>query len=497
MSTEVLRRGLRRLPRLEQFAGRTFAGLLAIVVAGTVFGLLLMLVRFKWTPLYNLDHGAASSLNAVASTHPALVAVLRAITQFGGHTILWWVVTVAAAGLLVRRQAQLAAYLVVTGLGALALDPTLKLLVGRLRPVVAAPVASAPGNSFPSGHALGSIVSYGALLLVFLPAVPRRLRPLAVAGTAAIVVAIGFTRVALGVHYVSDVLAGWALGLVWLGITATAFRVWRRKIGRPVPDKPLEAGLAPEAASDVKPAVPEHPRHAGHAVAGLLVGFVLLVGALFGLGMLVRTHTPGWDVAIPRWFAAHRSPRWNGAAYFWSQAGNTHAILGVSLVAAPIALAALRRWRAVLFLVVTMFGELLSFLAVANTVRRPRPPVSNLDGHLPTGSFPSGHLAATVCLYGAIAVLVLTHTRAWWRWLFVAAAVVMPTFVLLSRLYRGEHHPTDLIGGLLLGLTWLAVTTRMVRPGRNQVDPATAPDTTPAPRQTTPAIRGAGELAGS
>ena len=59
----------------------------------------------------------------------------------------------------------------VTGVGALLLDPSLKLLVGRLRPIVDVPVASAPGNSFPSGHALGSMVAYGALLLVFLPAV--------------------------------------------------------------------------------------------------------------------------------------------------------------------------------------------------------------------------------------------------------------------------------------------------------------------------------------
>ena len=59
---------------------------------------------------------------------------------------------------------------VVTGAGALVLDPVLKSLVGRLRPVVAHPIAHGTGDSFPSGHSLGSIVCYGAVLLIFLPA---------------------------------------------------------------------------------------------------------------------------------------------------------------------------------------------------------------------------------------------------------------------------------------------------------------------------------------
>ncbi len=107
--------------------------------------------------------------------------MLKAITDLGGRPILIWLVTVAVVGLLIRRQARLAVYLIVTGVGALILDPSLKTLVGRLRPVVDVPIASAPGNSFPSGHALGSIVAYGALLLVFLPAMAPRWRKPAIA----------------------------------------------------------------------------------------------------------------------------------------------------------------------------------------------------------------------------------------------------------------------------------------------------------------------------
>ena len=172
-------------------------------------------------PALAVDHDAAETLNRLVSGNGALVTVLEAISSIGGRPIMMWLITVAVVGLFIRRQPRLAIFLIVAGVGALMLDPSVKTLVGRLRPVVDVPIANAPGNSFPSGHALGSFVAYGALLLVFLPAVPPRWRRFAVGLTAAIVLLIGLTRIALGVHFLSDVIAGWLLGAVWLGATAT------------------------------------------------------------------------------------------------------------------------------------------------------------------------------------------------------------------------------------------------------------------------------------
>jgi undecaprenyl-diphosphatase len=118
----------------------------------------------------------------------------------------------------------------------------------------------------------------------------------------------------------------------------------------------------------------------------------------------------------------------------------------------------------VVFLAATMFGELSLFLASAALVDRERPDVPHLDGRLPTSSFPSGHVAATICLYSAIAIIFLPRTRAWWRWLLVAAAVLMPLWVTLSRMYRGMHHPTDIIGAVLLAAGWLTAMVYLVRP---------------------------------
>jgi undecaprenyl-diphosphatase len=88
----------------------------------------------------------------------------------------------------------------------------------------------------------------------------------------------------------------------------------------------------------------------------------------------------------------------------------------------------------------------------------------HLDGQMPTSSFPSGHIAATTCLWVAIAIVATPRVRQWWRWVFPALAVVMPALVALSRMYRGEHHPTDVLGALLLAACWVSVLVWTVRP---------------------------------
>jgi len=480
---------------LGHFAGRSVAGLVAVAGAGVGFGVLLMLVRLHWGPLHHADREAAEWFNALVAPHHALVTVLKAITDLGGRPMLIWLVTIAVVGLLIRRQPRLAVYLVITGVGGLILDPSLKALVGRLRPVVDVPITHAPGNSFPSGHALGSFVAYGALLLVFLPAVAPRWRRPAVAAVAVLVFLVGLTRIALGVHFVSDVLAGWLLGVAWLGVTAYAFRLWRRERGRPVP--PIGEGLEPEAGEEIAPApaeehVLEHPRS---SVAELLVGWVLVLGVLYGFGMFVSYHAEGTfldtlDTAVPRWFAARRTASLDELSWWWSKFGDTHAILLVALVFCPLVLAVGKRWRPVLFVVLAMFGELSLFLVTARLVERPRPPVENLDGHLPTSSFPSGHIAATICLWSAMAIIVVARTDRWWRWLFVAMAVLMPVGVAISRIYRGMHHPTDFVGAILLGVRWVGLLWWVVRPNadlpagsRPAVEPAQAREPARAGRE--------------
>ncbi|GIE32955.1 hypothetical protein Ait01nite_060000 [Actinoplanes italicus] len=449
---------------VRHFAERSVLGLAAVTAVGLAFGTLLLLVRFHWQPLLDLDRSVTDGLNRWASGSETIVAVLQQISSFGGRGTLIPLVALVVVMLLIRRRPRPALYLVVTGLGALILDPSLKALIGRLRPVVEVPVASAPGNSFPSGHSLGSMVVYGMIVLVFLPAMRRRWRPWFIGLAALIVAAVGFTRVALGVHFLSDVIGGWLLGVAWISVTAYAFRIWRREAGRPVPS--LTDGLEPEAGPDLRPAPAEgavlpHPWAKG---AEILVGWVFVFGLLYLLGYSVNRWEPSFDDGVPRWLQTFRTPGLDHLSWLASKAGDTHAILIISLIFCPLALALWRQWRPVLFLALTMVGELTLFLCAAASVGRERPSVEQLDGQMPTSSFPSGHIAATMCLWAAIAIIVMARVRQPWRWIFPALAVIMPFIVALSRMYRGMHHPTDVLGATLLTAAWLTVLWFTVRP---------------------------------
>ena len=476
---------------VRHFAERSVLGLIAVVAIGLGFGALLLLVRYHWTPLLHVDQSIADGLNRLVSPHPPVVKALTVISSAGGPTFLIMLVAVVIVLLLIRRRPRLALYLAVTGTGGLLLDPSLKTLVGRVRPVVADPVAHGQGNSFPSGHAFGSMIVYGMLTLVFLSMVRGNGRRWFVAAMAVLVFAIGVTRVALGVHFVSDVLGGWLLGAAWIGVTAYAFRVWRREAGRPNP--PLAAGLEPEAAADLAPAPAEReviPRPWASA-AVIVVGWVLTFVLLYAVGYALTHWTPGtwlgrFDEGVPRWLQSFRTPSLDHLSRLGSKAGDTHAILAVSLVFCPVALALWRQWRPVLFVVLTMVGEITLFLCSAAAVGRPRPAAAQLDGQMPTSSFPSGHVAATLCLWVAIAILCTARIRQWWRWVFVALAVIMPAFVALSRMYRGEHHPTDVLGAGLLAACWLSVLYRAVRPNAS---PQTVTEAASDAREPLPAGR--------
>jgi undecaprenyl-diphosphatase len=395
------------------------------------------------------------------------------VTWLGSSGVLWAVVGVAAVILAIRKRWRLAVYLLVTAAGALVLDPVLKSLVGRLRPVVAHPIAHGTGDSFPSGHSLGSIVCYGAILLVFLPAVRGRWRATFITVIVTLIALIGISRILLGVHYLSDVIGGWAIGITWLGVTAFAFEATRHASGQRVTD-PITEGLEPEARSDLQPAQPEpagtRARHRGRIAAGILVAWVLIVGIVVGAGELIVKHGNGnvlGDETIPHWFAAHRTPSLNRWSEIFSTLGATQAILIVAVATCVVFLAITRRWRPVVFIATLMFGELAAFLVASTVVKRPRPDVPHLDHNLPTSAYPSGHTAATTCLYVALAILVIGHAHGWWRWLFLVPAIAMPALVALSRMYRGEHHPTDVLGSLLFSALWITALTLLVRPNRH------------------------------
>ena len=238
----------RRLDPEGRYGLRLTLFAVAFLLVAIPFGLLLDQVQHNGS-LLRLDTSAARHLHEWVRTSDDLVRELKILTFFGSPVWFYLIVTPAVLWVWRRGHPRLAVFLVVTTLGGGLLDTVVKEAVGRPRPSLVEPVATAHGKSFPSGHAMSSTVAYGALLLVFLPVIGRRYRPMVVAGTVVLVLAIGFSRLALGVHYITDVLGGYVLGLAWLAASTAAFSTWRVDRGRPAVE--VTEGLEPEAAGDL------------------------------------------------------------------------------------------------------------------------------------------------------------------------------------------------------------------------------------------------------
>lgn len=151
------------------------------------------------------------------------------MSQIGGPVGLAIIVAVVLAALLLMRRYRWAIYLAVTAAGGGLLDWELKRYFARARPDVAEMLRRASGYSFPSGHAMGSTVVFGALAYLASRALSRWRWKAAVLALAAVLVAgVSVSRVYLGVHWGSDIAAGISAGAVWVTTTTVAYEILRR-----------------------------------------------------------------------------------------------------------------------------------------------------------------------------------------------------------------------------------------------------------------------------
>ncbi|XXX76842.1 phosphatase PAP2 family protein [Sorangium sp. So ce134] len=200
----------------------TLAALVFVAIAEAVSG-------GAW--IVQVDLALARALHASSSS--AGVAALRAFTHLGSGWALTALALAVAAVLLSRRQRVLAVGWLIALAGGGLLNMALKALFARPRPLFDEPIAVAAGWSFPSGHSMGTFVTFGMLSylgLLFLRTLRARLSLVAFA--LSWTVAMGFSRMYLGVHYLSDVLAGFAAGSVWLAVCISGIEVARRRPAR-------------------------------------------------------------------------------------------------------------------------------------------------------------------------------------------------------------------------------------------------------------------------
>jgi undecaprenyl-diphosphatase len=222
-----------------------------------------------------------------------------------------------------------------------------------------------------------------------------------------------------------------------------------------------------------------HPRVGtpGSAAAVVVAGYLAVVSSLVLTGLFL-THvllhgTIGrWDDTSTRWLSTHRTGALDAITAVSSRSADTFGILAVALIVLVV-LGTRRRWDQMALLVTALVLELSAFLAVNALVGRDRPDVARLGSTPTTSSFPSGHTAATLVLYTVIAIFVSATVRSMvWRVLAWLGAALFPVMVGFSRVYRGFHHPTDVIFGYVLGaaVLWVAfLAVRRWTPARTEV----------------------------
>jgi undecaprenyl-diphosphatase len=237
---------------------------------------------------------------------------------------------------------------------------------------------------------------------------------------------------------------------------------------------------AARVAHDVPSTAPAHEEHrhardwsglkrsplVHHGLVVYVLAFLVFTGITIGLGLLVVHELGGirhLDDDVARWFARHRTNTWDDLS--WVGSGTAEA--AVKIVTTAILSACFlwfwRRWNEIALLVGALVLEVSVFSIASFAVDRARPPVGQLDAIPPTGAFPSGHVAAAVAFYGAIAIIVCWHTRnRLGRGVAIAAVVVLPPIVGMSRMYRGMHHLSDVVVGAVIGAASLFVVHRIV-----------------------------------
>jgi undecaprenyl-diphosphatase len=166
------------------------------------------------------DGVATSVLHGLAT--PRLDGVMEVITALGSTPIVATLVVVTLALLWWRRHRREALFLAVAMAGSLALNETLKLLVHRPRPQLDW-AALQSGYSFPSGHAMNSLVFYSVVAIIIWATRGRRAGGAALGAAAGLALLIGTSRVYLGFHYLTDVVGGFLAGSAWVLALAVVF----------------------------------------------------------------------------------------------------------------------------------------------------------------------------------------------------------------------------------------------------------------------------------
>ena len=195
----------------------------ATVAGAAVVALLGAGVRTDFAPLLRLDATVSEALYVGDDRARGLDWLLEVLTAPGLAWVRFLVFLPVLVRLLQRRSWWTAAWLCTAVVGIAAVNALLKELFGRVRPTFRGGGAQYESLSFPSGHSSGIATLVAVALVLAWPLLSRRALHRAVVIGVVLVLLVGLTRMWLGVHFLSDVVGGWSLGVAWTLLTALAF----------------------------------------------------------------------------------------------------------------------------------------------------------------------------------------------------------------------------------------------------------------------------------
>jgi undecaprenyl-diphosphatase len=408
--------------------------------------------------LVQWDMTTAKALQAAAKSIPPALVEYVLFGFFLGKELVITLGTILAVYFLYKRfWRELAMVLIGLGGGGL-IWYFLSHYFDRPRPPTQLDVLVLRDPSFPSGLALAAVLCYGLLAYLLVPRMPSRFwKWFVVILLTLIIVFVGASGLLLGAHYVTDVIAGYALGLAWAGLVYTLLE-------RSFPVKPAQ-----EQEGSFRDTSTEGLRAPGLFKSWPIVGIlmILLGGLSFaGLGYNLIAHGPllGVDTSVYKQFLATAKsapPSVNELMLFGFFIGKE--VVQVIVTVLTIYFLYKRFWRELAMLWISSAVGSVVWNFIIAYFARPRPPEQTGLKITTIPSFPSGHAMSALICYGLLAYLIIPKMPSLaWKWVVGIVAILIVLFDGFSRVFQGNHYLTDVLAGYALGIAWAGLVYTLI-----------------------------------
>jgi undecaprenyl-diphosphatase len=428
-----------------------------LLLGGIIFIALAFSATQAQGPLLRWDLAETRALHAQLKNIPASLVEYVIFGFFAGKEMVIAIGVILAIYFIYKRLwREFSMVLIGLGGGAL-LWYFLNQYFDRPRPTGQMPILPLTDPSFPSGLAMAAVLCYGLLAYLLVPRISSRvLKCFFSIASIVVIVWIGLSTILAGDHYVTDVLAGYALGIAWAGLVYTL-------IERFFAQGSVRTKFVPVTA------VPEGLRTPGlfhyRPVIGLLL---VLLGALVfgGLAYNLVSHGPllQVDTTVYKELIAQAKtapPFVNEILIFGFFVGKQVVLLIVTILC--IYFIYKRYWRELGMILLSSAVGSVVWNFVISYFARPRPPDQTGLAVKTIPSFPSGHTMSALIVYGFLAYLLVPKMPSrFWKWTVAIASVLIMLFIGFSRVFQGGHYLTDVIGGYAFGLAWAGLIYLLV-----------------------------------